>query len=222
MVIVALPGYIRILAGQGDEVTLALTDGSTMTGAEYLSRVVVAAAGSAHDHSANRQNVRMSAPTSQQSAHTGAGAGAGRPSWPSEPVSAHIPQDVQFALFHPTQGGVNTYTARFANAKQRDLAAAEHPVCAWPGCYVPSYLCQTHHLHAHSHGGVTSPSNLVPLCSFHNGFNDDDPMRLPDEGGWSAEAMGAWSVGGRQGNGRAMSTLRRGWGQCGSCVTRDT
>lgn len=182
MVIVALPGYIRILAGQGDEVTLALTDGSTMTGAEYLSLVVVAAAGSAHDHSANRQNVRMSAPTSQQSAHTGAGAGAGRPSWPSEPVSALIPQDVQFALFHPTQGGVNTYTARFANAKQRDLAAAEHPVCAWPGYYVPSYLCQTHHLHAHSHGGVTSPSNLVPLCSFHNGFNDDDPHAPPRRG----------------------------------------
>lgn len=89
MVIVGVEDYVKILAGEGDDVTLALTDGTTMSVAEYLQRLLKARSG-----------------------------GDGRES------------DVQFALFHPTRGGVNTYTARFAITKQRDLALAEHPVCA--------------------------------------------------------------------------------------------
>lgn len=141
MVIVGVEDYVKILAGEGDEVTLALTDGTTMSGAEYLQRLLKARSG-----------------------------GDGRES------------DVQFALFHPTRGGVNTYTARFANTKQRDLALAEHPVCAWPGCHVPGYLCQIHHLQAHKHGGSTEPANLAPLCAYHNGCNNDDPHAPPRRG----------------------------------------
>lgn len=143
MVIVGVDDYVKILAGEGDEVQLALSDGTTMTGAEYLTHLVAGRSGCSSERDG-----------SSGDDSTGA-------------------NDVTFALFHPTEGGVNTYRARFANSKQRDLAVAEHPVCAWPGCSVPGYLCEIHHLTAHKHGGETNPSNLAPLCRYHNGINDD-------------------------------------------------
>lgn len=36
LVQIPLPDYVKILAGQGDEIILGLSDGTTMTGAEYL------------------------------------------------------------------------------------------------------------------------------------------------------------------------------------------
>lgn len=136
MVVVGVHDYIRILSGYGDDVILALTDGTTITGADYLSMV----------------------------------------------LAEQIDPDTRFGLFHPTAGGVNTYRARFANEKQRDLAMAENPVCAWPGCQVPGYLCQMHHMRAHRHEGSTTPENLVALCAYHNGCNDDDPHAPPRRG----------------------------------------
>lgn len=38
-VLIALPDYVDIVEGKGDDVVLALTNGTTMTGAEYLRRV---------------------------------------------------------------------------------------------------------------------------------------------------------------------------------------
>ena len=37
MVLVPLPAFTRILAGEGDDVVLAMTDGTTMTGAKFLA-----------------------------------------------------------------------------------------------------------------------------------------------------------------------------------------
>lgn len=39
MVLIALDDYTKILAGNGDDVVLGLTDGTTMTGAQYLNEV---------------------------------------------------------------------------------------------------------------------------------------------------------------------------------------
>ncbi|WP_087117666.1 HNH endonuclease signature motif containing protein [Corynebacterium urinipleomorphum] len=43
MVLVGLPDYVSIVRGEGDEVILGLTDGTTMTGAEFLNRFVATA-----------------------------------------------------------------------------------------------------------------------------------------------------------------------------------
>ncbi|WP_078056913.1 HNH endonuclease signature motif containing protein [Corynebacterium bouchesdurhonense] len=38
LLLIPLPDYTRIVAGDGDDITLGLTDGTTMTGAEYLTK----------------------------------------------------------------------------------------------------------------------------------------------------------------------------------------
>lgn len=83
-----------------------------------------------------------------------------------------------FTLVHPYHGPVNLYRAkRTASEKQRLMAWAENPTCAWPDCHKPAEDCQIHHLHAWKHGGMTNPENLVTLCRYHNGINNDDPTK---------------------------------------------
>jgi hypothetical protein len=40
--------------------------------------------------------------------------------------------------------------------------------CAFPGCHQPPAVCQVHHLIPRSHGGTTSLTNMILLCSFHH------------------------------------------------------
>lgn len=131
VIAIGLKDSMKILRGEGDDVVIGLSDGTTMTGAELASAAIAGELGS----------------------NTLAG------------------------LSHPTSGPVNLYEARFASYKQRILAKAENLVCPWPGCNVPADRCQIHHIHAHSDGGQTEPSNLTTLCAYHNGVNDDDPRR---------------------------------------------
>ena len=126
IILVPLPEWTRIQSGHGDEVELILTDGTTMTGAEFLAREFGA--------------------------------------------------DLEVAAFHPAEGAVNLYRAkRFANDKQRTLASMMSPTCPVPGCRHGADHCEIHHITAWRHGGETNLANLVPLCSYHNGTNDDDP-----------------------------------------------
>ncbi|MDN6198450.1 HNH endonuclease signature motif containing protein [Corynebacterium flavescens] len=82
-----------------------------------------------------------------------------------------------------TQGPVDLYRFdRFASVKQRTMLAAEHPTCAWPGCNTPAERGQFHHLTPWKHGGETNVANLVTLCSYHNGINEDDPNAPPRRG----------------------------------------
>ncbi|MCP1388368.1 HNH endonuclease [Corynebacterium sp. TA-R-1] len=125
---IALEDWVSIHEGTGDEVVLGLTDGTTMTGAEYLAQF------------------------------------------------ADEEHHLQAALFHPEHGAVNLYrTERFANAKQRTLAAMVNPVCPVPDCRRPADHNQAHHITAWHHGGETNLNNIAMLCSYHNGVNDDDP-----------------------------------------------
>ena len=126
IVMVPLPEWTRIQSGAGDEVTLTLTDGTTMTGAEFLAQ--------------------------------------------------QFGDELEVAAFHPTEGAVNLYrTQRFANGKQRALASMMSPTCPVPDCRHGADNCDMHHIQAWRHGGETNLANLVPLCRFHNGRNDDDP-----------------------------------------------
>ena len=125
-VLVPLPDFVRIAGGCGDDVTLTLTDGTTMTGADFLRQ--------------------------------------------------HFGKVLDIAAFHPHAGAVNLYRAkRFANDKQRALAKMMSPMCPFPDCRHGADACETHHVQAWKHGGETNVDNLVPLCRYHNGVNDDDP-----------------------------------------------
>ncbi|HCD2522665.1 TPA: HNH endonuclease [Corynebacterium striatum] len=73
-------------------------------------------------------------------------------------------------------------TRRFATDKQRLALMAESPCCAWKDCPVPFEKCQIHHMVAWARGGSTDILNLVPLCPYHNGVNDDDPTAPPMRG----------------------------------------
>ncbi|MDN6822838.1 HNH endonuclease signature motif containing protein, partial [Corynebacterium flavescens] len=82
-----------------------------------------------------------------------------------------------------TLGPVDLYRfERFASLKQRTMLAAEHPTCAWPGCNTPAERGQFHHLTPWKHGGETNVANLVTLCNYHNGVNEDDPNAPPQRG----------------------------------------
>ena len=137
-ILVPLDALTRILDGDGEEVTLRMTNGATMTGADYVNKV----------------------------------------------ISGEIDLDDTLAtLFHPVQGPVNLYREeRMASLKQRIMAMAESPVCAWDDCNRPADECQVHHIIAWKHGGFTNPENLVMLCPYHNGINQDDPNAPPGRG----------------------------------------
>lgn len=93
-------------------------------------------------------------------------------------VARTLAQRGYVSLVHPEHGAVNLYrTERMASWKQRMLARAEHPICAWPGCSTPADDAQVHHLTAWAAGGPTNQENLVTLCAHHNAVNQDDDSR---------------------------------------------
>ena len=125
-VIITLDELVKVIDGDGEEVTLELTNGTRIPGSQLVQEKLLEAG--------------------------------------------------LFTLVHPFHGPVNLYrTERHANLKQRLMAWAENPTCAWPDCNKPAEESQIHHIHAWAHGGFTNPENLVTLCKHHNGANNDDP-----------------------------------------------
>ncbi|WP_148138143.1 HNH endonuclease signature motif containing protein, partial [Corynebacterium sp. HMSC074E01] len=59
---------------------------------------------------------------------------------------------------------------------------AESHTCSRPGCNKPADYCQVHHLIPWQAGGYTNINNLTFLCAYHNGINDDDPLRPTGRG----------------------------------------
>lgn len=94
----------------------------------------------------------------------------------AEWVTARLHEVGFITLIHPVEGPVNLYrTERFPNLKQRLMAAAESPLCSYPGCRQPASRSQIHHITAWKHGGKTNAANLTVLCAYHNARNNDDP-----------------------------------------------
>lgn len=58
-------------------------------------------------------------------------------------------------------------TPQWSNA-QRLALRVEHDGCGFPGCQVPYYRCQAHHIKYRSRGGPTDIKNGVLLCRFHH------------------------------------------------------
>ena len=91
--------------------------------------------------------------------------------WASDYVEKITAEHGLSMLVHPVEGEIDLFrTQRLANDKQRILAKAESPVCAWPGCYTPADRCEVNHNVPWVLGGHTNLSNLTVLCKYHNGI----------------------------------------------------
>ena len=66
---------------------------------------------------------------------------------------------------------------RIASADQRIVLHAKDRGCTAPGCDVPGYLCQTHHVDEWADGGHTNIDRLTFACGAHH--------RLIKPGGWT-------------------------------------
>ena len=65
---------------------------------------------------------------------------------------------------------------RIASADQRIVLHAKDRGCTAPGCHVPGYLCETHHVDEWVDGGLTNIDTLTFACGPHH--------RLLKPGGW--------------------------------------
>lgn len=76
---------------------------------------------------------------------------------------------VQTAL---TVGGeVMAYSSRdrrYFTANQRRALMLTYPECAVPGCTIPGWMCDAHHVAHVEHGGDTTLSNGILSCPFHH------------------------------------------------------
>ena len=58
--------------------------------------------------------------------------------------------------------------ARLFTGSSRHAVKLNASTCIWPGCYVPTSMCEVDHLHESDKGGTTEPVNGAPLCGKHN------------------------------------------------------
>ncbi|TDZ83118.1 hypothetical protein DE4585_01913 [Mycobacteroides salmoniphilum] len=61
---------------------------------------------------------------------------------------------------------------RIATADQRIVLHAQDRGCTHPGCHVPGYLCEVHHIHEWADGGNTDIDNLTFACAPHHRLLD--------------------------------------------------
>ncbi len=59
-------------------------------------------------------------------------------------------------------------TKRIASADQRIVLHAKDRGCTHPGCLVPGYLCEVHHIEEWADGGFTDINNLTFACAPHH------------------------------------------------------
>ncbi|WP_448854643.1 HNH endonuclease signature motif containing protein [Corynebacterium frankenforstense] len=180
---VSLNEVVRIEDGHGDDIELVASDGSRMTGSEFLERLIRQVTAGQPD----------SRPAEEPGTEPGAGAAASADMEAeaddeapelglfAAEIPTRIPEMVfddnsMIMLVHPLEGPSNLYrVSRFANGKQRTMLRATFGVCAHPQCNQPAEFCQADHDTAWVRGGMTNINNLTPLCRYHNGANDDDP-----------------------------------------------
>jgi hypothetical protein len=70
---------------------------------------------------------------------------------------------------------------RIASADQRIVLHAKDRGCSAPGCDVPGFLCQVHHVDEWADGGNTDIDNLTFACAPHH--------RLVGPGGWTTRKL---------------------------------
>ena len=64
------------------------------------------------------------------------------------------------------------HAKRIATADQRIVLHAKDRGCTYPGCTVPGYLCEVHHVEEFAAGGPTDIDNLTYACGPHHRLLD--------------------------------------------------
>lgn len=72
-------------------------------------------------------------------------------------------------------------TRRIASADQRIVLHAKDRGCTAPGCDIPGYLCETHHVDEWADGGQTNIDRLTFACQAHH--------RLITASGWTTRKL---------------------------------
>ena len=68
----------------------------------------------------------------------------------------------------------------------REQALNRFPTCVYLGCRRPSRRCDLDHRIPHDLGGLTTTSNLFPLCRGHH--------RLKTTGGWTYQPLDSRTI----------------------------
>ena len=81
---------------------------------------------------------------------------------------------------------------RLVPAALRLAVALRDGGCAFPGCTMPMWHCDVHHITPWQLGGPTNLGNVVALCRSHHGLIEPAlPIQLPDG---SLEKVDQWAV----------------------------
>jgi len=83
-------------------------------------------------------------------------------------------------------------THRLAPPPLRLAVAVRDGGCGFPGCTIPIWHCDVHHIVPWQEGGPTNLANIVALCRTHHGLIEPaPPLRLPDG---TLERVDQWQV----------------------------
>ncbi|AYG03379.1 HNH endonuclease signature motif containing protein [Gryllotalpicola protaetiae] len=82
----------------------------------------------------------------------------------------------------------------FSRRQRRAMAARDGGECIIPGCRVPAYRCEAHHVISWFEGGPTDVGNGVLVCPFHHDEVEKGPwqLKMVDGRPWVR-----WSYGGK-------------------------
>ena len=108
---------------------------------------------------------------------------------PVEPVAAVLDSFHHHVRVVLVSGGQPTHVGsrrRLFTGLNRLAVKLKSPTCLWPGCWVPSSVCEADHAQPVGTGGKTSPENGIPLCGRHNRWKQKGYVtgRDPDTGRW--------------------------------------
>ncbi len=108
---------------------------------------------------------------------------------PLEPVEAMLDSFHHHVRVVLVTGGQPTAVGsrrRLFTGRNRLAVKLQSPTCLWPGCWVPTSVCEADHAHPHATGGKTAPDNGIPLCGRHNRWKQKGYTtgRDPDTGRW--------------------------------------
>ncbi len=109
--------------------------------------------------------------------------------YPLEPVEAVLDSFHHHVRVVLVTGGQPTAVGskrRLFTGRNRLAVKLQSPTCIWPGCWVPTSVCEADHAHPHATGGKTHPENGIPLCGRHNRWKQKGYItgRDPDTGRW--------------------------------------
>ncbi len=108
---------------------------------------------------------------------------------PLEPVEAVLDSFHHHVRVVLVTGGQPTHVGsrrRLFTGRNRLAVKLQSRTCLWPGCWVPTSVCEADHAHPHAAGGTTTPQNGIPLCGRHNRWKQKGYTtgRDPDTGRW--------------------------------------